>query len=187
MRRIVFCALLLSSAPAFAGFIELGASANYRSSGYNEFNRIESLTYTASFSYYFMENCAWELNYTTGYSKQLTKGPAELDDQDLVEDNIDMASMDIVLSFAGRQDPFRPYIKAGAGYLIKERFRQINNGDKNRLYKQEGIVPSGGVGLSINLTKELSMKFGMEAWTSPLKTKPVVVDYAGRAGVAWIF
>ncbi|MBX3022824.1 MAG: outer membrane beta-barrel protein [Bdellovibrionales bacterium] len=187
MRVILFSVLLFSSMPAFAGFIELGASANYRSSGYNEFNKIESLTYTASFSYYFFETCALEFNYTTGYSKQLTKGPGELDDQDKVEDNIDMASTDLVLSFAGRQDPFRPYIKAGAGYLIKERFRQINNGDKNRLYKQEGIVPSGGVGLSINLTKELSVKIGIEAWTSPLKQKPVVVDYAGRAGIAWIF
>lgn len=187
MRAFILIALLFSSLPAFAGFIELGASANYRSSGYNEFNKIESLTYTASFSYYFMENCAWELNYTTGYSLQLTKGPNELDDKDRVEDNIDMGSTDLVLSFANREDPFRPYIKAGVGYLVKERFRQINNGDKNRLYKQEGIVPSGGVGLSINLTKELSVKIGIEAWSSPLKQKPVVVDYAGRAGISWIF
>lgn len=187
MRLLLLALAFTVGAPAHAGFVELGASANYRSSGYDKNNYIESLTYTASLSYYFWEMCAWEMNYTTGYSKQVTKGTSELDPVEKVEDNIDLAALDLVLSFAKRQDPFRPYIKVGAGYLVKERFRQVNEDDKDRIGKQEGIVPSGGVGLSINLTKDLSIKVGVEAWTSPLKVQPVVVDYAGRAGISWIF
>src|SRR3954470_4085858 len=99
MKWLVFLALGAASPLASAGFFEVGASANYRSSGYDKNNYIESLTYTASFSYYFWELCAWELNYTTGYSKQVTKGTGDLDPVDKVEDNIDLAALDLVLSF----------------------------------------------------------------------------------------
>ncbi len=171
---------------AHAGFIELGASANYRSSGYDKHNYIQSLTYTASFSYYFWELCAWELNYTTGYSKQSTKGSAT-DPMTTVEDNIEMISMDLVLSFAARQDPIRPYIKFGGGHLTKERFRQVEGFSKDKISTQRGVVPSGGLGISVNLTKEFSIKLGVDAWTSPMNQDPVIVDYAGRAGISWIF
>lgn len=180
--------LVLVAMPASAGFVELGASANYRSSTYDKHNYTQSLTHTGSLSYYFWEMCAWELNYTTGYSKQVSKGSSDLDPVYKIEDNIELVSLDLVLSFAGRQDPFRPYIKVGAGYLVKERFRRVNDDETDRT-RQEGAVPSGGLGLGIALTKEFSIKFGVEAWTSPLmrKNEPVIVDYAGRAGVAWIF
>lgn len=190
MRSNIFAllALLILATPkAFAGFIELGASANYRSSGYDKNNYIQSLTYTASFSYYFWEMCAWELNYTTGYSKQSTKGSLVTDAVTTVEDNIEMSSMDLVLSFASRQDPIRPYIKFGGGYLVKERFRQVEGFSKDKISTQKGIVPSGGLGIAVNLTKEFSIKLGVDAWTSPMNQDPVIVDYAGRAGISWIF
>ena len=177
----------LSSATASAGFIEVGAAANYRFSGYDTNNYIQSLSYTASLSYYFWEMCAWELNYTTGYSKQVTQGTSSIDPKETVEDNIGLTALDLVLSFAERADPIRPYIKIGGGYLIKDRYRQINNDNEDLIAHQEGLVPSGGFGLSINLTKELSIKVGLDAWTSPLQVKPVIVDYAGRAGISWMF
>lgn len=180
-------ALLSTSLPAFAGFIEIGASANYRSSGYDKDNYIQSLTYTASFSYYFWEMCAWELNYTTGYSKQSTKASGVIENRTTIEDNIEMTSMDLVLSFAARTDPIRPYIKFGGGYLTKERFRQIEGFAKNKISTQRGLVPSAGAGISLNITKEFSIKLGVDAWTSPTGQDPVIVDYAGRAGVSWIF
>lgn len=167
--------------------MELGASVNYRSSGYDDHNYIKSLSYTASFSYYFWEMCAWELNYTTGYSEQKTKGTDTLDPETTVEDSIDLISMDLVLSFAERQDPFRPYVKMGAGYLTKSRYRKIDDDPRERISRQSGIVPSAGVGLSLSLTKEFSIKLGIDAWTSPMDEDPLVIDYAGRAGVSWLF
>ncbi|HMN69309.1 MAG TPA: outer membrane beta-barrel protein [Bdellovibrionales bacterium] len=179
--------LLLGTSTARAGFIEVGASVNYRSSGYDENNYIKSLTYTGSMSYYFMEMCAFEINYTTGYSKQLSKGNGATDPKTLIEDSISLVSGDLVLSFAGRQDPFRPYIKVGAGYLTKERFRKVNDDARERISEQSGMVPSAGLGVSVSLTKEFSIKFGVDAWTSPMDEDPLVVDYAGRAGISWIF
>lgn len=186
MRISLFLYLFFAPYLASAGIIEIGASANYRMSRYNDSNYVQSLTYTGSFSYYFWEMCAWELNYTTGLSTQVTKGSAT-DKQTKIQDNIDLASLDLVLSFAGRQDPFRPYVKLGGGYLVKERFRQIDEDAKEKISKQQGTVPSGGAGFAVNLTKEFGFKVGIDAWTSPLNEKPVVVDYAGRAGVTWTF
>lgn len=187
MRWIASALILLSAPMAHAGFIEIGGSANYRNSAYDEHNYIQSLTYTLSFAHYFYELCAWELNYTTGYAKQATKANDPLAPKTTVEDNIEMFSMDLVLSFAGRQDPIRPYIKMGGGYLMKERFRQVEGFDKERISSQEGVVPSAGLGIAINFTKEFSIKFGADAWTSPLGKDPVIVDYAGRAGISWMF
>ena len=182
-------AILFSAAstPALAGFVEVGGSVNYRSSGYDDFNYIRSLSYTASFSYYFWEMCAWEVNYTTGYSKQMTRGTAALDPVTTVEDSIEMVSMDLVLSMAGREDPFRPYVKMGAGYLTKQRYRKINDDPRESISSQAGIVPSAGIGLSLTLAKGFSIKLGVDAWTSPLDEDPVVIDYAGRAGISFMF
>src|ERR1035437_9258865 len=109
MRLFVLLIIALGTATASAGFIEVGASANYRYSGYNATNYIQSLSYTASLSYYFWEMCAAELNYTTGYSKQVSGGQGStLDPKETIEDNIELTSADLVLSFAARQDPFRP-------------------------------------------------------------------------------
>lgn len=187
MKWLMFLAIVATSPVANAGFFELGGSVNYRSSGYDDNNYIESLTYTASGSYYFWEMCAWEVNYTWGNSKQVTKGADTIDPKTTVQDNIQMISLDLVLSFAERQAPFRPYIKLGAGHLSKERFRKIDDDAREKISEQSGIVPSGGVGLSLNLTKGFSIKLGVDAWTSPMDEDPLVIDYAGRAGMSWLF
>jgi hypothetical protein len=188
MRALIFFVMAFAGLQAHAGFFELGASANYRYSGYDTNNFIQSLSYTASVSYYFWEMCAFEVNYTTGYSKQVSGGTGtSMDPKETIEDNIELTSGDIVISFAGRQDPFRPYVKLGGGYLIKDRYRQINQDSEKLIAHQEGVVPSGGLGLAINLTQALNVKIGLDAWTSPLKVKPVIVDYAGRAGISWMF
>jgi len=187
MKWLLLLALAATSPLASAGFFEIGGSLNYRYSGYDKDNYIESLTRTISGSYYFWEMCAWELNYTNGGSKQVTKGAGVTDPKTTVQDDIEMTSMDLVLSFAARQDPFRPYVKFGAGYLSKERYRKINNDPREKISEQHGIVPSAGVGLSINFTKEFSIKLGVDAWTSPMEVKPIVIDYAGRGGISYIF
>lgn len=188
MRWLFFWLLIVSPLTSWAGFVEVGASANYRSSGYNKDNYVEAISYTASLSYYFWEMSAVELNYTTGYSKQVTKGSGATDPKETVEDNINLTSMDLILSFAQRADRFRPYVKLGVGYLDKERFRRVNDDNTESISHQFGIVPSGGFGLSIGVTKELSFKLGLDAWTSPLDSPdPLIIDYVGRAGISWMF
>jgi outer membrane protein W len=189
MRVLVLFLLTFGSVSAWAGFYEIGASANYRYSGYDANNYVQSLSYTASVSYYFWEMCAVEVGYTTGYSKEVSGGNGSdpNNPKDTIEDNIALTSADLVLSFADRQDPIRPYVKLGGGYLIKDRYQRINQDNELLIAHQEGLVPSGGLGLAINITQAMSIKLGVDAWTSPPKQQPVIVDYAGRAGLSWMF
>jgi hypothetical protein len=187
MRSVLLLLVALCPWVAWASFFEIGAAANYRYSGYDPNNFVQSLSYTATVSYYFWEMCAWELDYTTGYSKQVTEGPSFIEPKETIEDNIQLTSLDLVLSFADHDDPIRPYIKFGGGYLVKQRYIRINNDAELLVDSQIGLVPSGGLGISVNFTKSLSFKFGLDAWTSPLNVQPVIVDYAGRAGISWMF
>lgn len=185
-RLLLMLVLSLTSAPAFAGFVEIGISGSYKFSGFDNNNSITSIAYTGSYSYYFLEQCALEASYTYAYNKQISKaGPT--DPQYLIEDNIDMISMDLILSMGGRESVFAPYIKLGAGYLMKERYSKQDDGAKNLTSKSQGTVPSGGVGVKVNISRQLSLKLGLDAWTSPLHEEPFIVDYVGRAGISWIF
>lgn len=177
---------MMFSLAAHAGFIEIGATANYRSSQFDKNNFSETISYTASYAYYFFEQCAAEFSYTSGYSKQVSKA-STTDPKYTTEDNIDLASLDLVLSFAGREDLFQPYVKVGGGYLKKERFFQVDQMAKNKIKTSEGFVPSAGIGFKILLTKGFSIKVGVDGWSTPLNEEPVVFDYVGRAGISWMF
>lgn len=101
--------------------------------------------------------------------------------------NFQLVALDLVISFAERDEFFQPYIKLGGGYLKKSEFERIDGGDTNLIQADEGLVPSGGVGFRLMLTKGFAIKFGLDAWTTPLHEDPVVVDFAGYAGVSWLF
>jgi hypothetical protein len=186
---ILATSLLFISLTAHAGYVELGATANYKFSGFDKNNSIESISYTGSYAYYFFEQCAMELSYTSGYSKQIAKASVS-DPKYVTEANIDLIALDLILSFGGKEATIQPYIKLGGGYLKKELFFRVDDGPNRRTSSSEGFVPSGGFGLKIGLTQTLSLKFGVDAWTSPLareKGEPLIVDYVGRAGLSWMF
>lgn len=166
--------------------MELGASANYRNSTINSENFQESISYTGSFSYYFMESSALELSYTSGYSKTVAT-PGDITTQYTTEALFSLMGLDLVFSVGGREDAFQPYLKIGGAYIQKKIYRQINGMSKDKIAEQSGTVPSGGIGFKIRLSKTFSIKIGVDAWTSPLDEDPVTVDYAGRAGVSWFF
>jgi outer membrane protein W len=184
---LTFSALAVTSLPTYAAFYEIGASANYRRSAFDHDNFQELISYTASLSYYFMDMSAIELSYTNGYSELSVKSPDPIDPVTTTETNFLLIGIDLVFSIAEKDDVVQPYVKIGGGYLKKEVFQQVGDGDKTKIARSEGLVPSGGAGFKIMLTNSLSIKFGLDAWTTPLYEKPVVVDYSGRAGIGWMF
>jgi hypothetical protein len=183
---LAWIAFTTSFSSAFA-FVEVGANANYRRSAFDSNNFQELLSYTASISYYFMEMSAIELSYTNGYSEISAKASAPSDPLYVNQTNFQLLALDLVVSFAEREDFFQPYIKMGAGYLKKDDFEQVGGSDNNLIAHSEGLVPSGGVGFRLMMTRAFAIKFGLDAWTTPLHQDPVVVDFAGYAGVSWLF
>lgn len=175
----------LCSAPVWAGYIELGTTANYRRSTIDSSNFQESISYTGSISYYFLESSALELSYTSGYSQIVVTPPGA--EKITTETDFSLIGLDIVLSIGSRKDAFQPYMKVGGAHITKTFFRGVEGQGKQKIGEQEGTVPSAGIGMKLRLTNTFSIKIGVDAWTSPLDEEPVTVDFAGRAGLSMFF
>lgn len=182
--------LLFSSTVAQAGFIEVGASGTYRKQNVGADIFSESYSITGSLSYLFDEMSAIELSYTEGYGRTVVGATTNGATKELIS-SATMASLDFVYTFGDKGAVLRPYLKAGAGYLIKKEITEVIVGFPNRTYNEDtGFVPSAGVGFRLALTQTLSLKVGVDGWSSqPIgkENRNSKIDYAGRAGISWLF
>jgi hypothetical protein len=108
--------------------------------------------------------------------------------------NYKSAGLDFVYTIGSRESLFRPYIKAGANYIIEKRIidqYRLSDGvlmPANEISSDPALVPSAGFGFKLSLTKNLSLKSGVDGWTSkPVNQEPVTLDFAGRLGLSWMF
>lgn len=172
------------------GLFEVGGNVNYRKSFVTPETYDESLSYTGSLSYYFMSQSAIELNYTDGESNRFM--PASTYNIETLY-KFSMVGADLVLVFADRTAAFVPYIKMGGAYFTKKnlttRFRDKATGsvfDTSTEEQKPMWVPSAGLGLKIGLTQSMSLKVGLDFWSSrPLSEKPVRIDTSARVGLSW--
>lgn len=185
----LFFALLFSSL-AQAGFVEVGASGTYRKSNVGADIFSESYSVTGSVSYLFDEMSAIELSYTEGYGRTVM-GAASAGAVKQLSNHVTMASLDFVYTMGAKDAVLRPYIKAGAGYLLtKEVTEQVQGFAANTTQEDTGFVPSAGIGFRLALTQTLSLKLGLDGWSSqPIgkQNGSSKIDYAGRAGISWLF
>lgn len=185
MKWILSSLLCFFSLPAAAGFIELGVSGNYRKSSIDKDNYQESLSYTGSLTYYFWEMSAVELSYTNGVSNASVK-PGNDPRTDTIT-GFELTGLDFILTLGDRESVVQPYVKVGGAYIKKKIVKRTEGFDTRDGGSSEGLVPSAGVGFKVKFTRELSLKVGVDAWTSPPKQQPVIVDFAGRVGLSWMF
>ena len=178
---------LLISSSALAGLIELEAGVLYRTSRIDSDNYQESTSYTGSLSYYFWEMSAIEFSYTQGISKLSIKA-SESDPKQVYKTEYQMFGADFVFSFADRKAPLQPYIKVGGAQMTKKIFQETDAGGRILIGDSKGVVPSAGLGFKLKLTKTFSIKMGVDAWQNTSDDKDdVPIDYAGRAGIVWLF
>lgn len=176
---------------AKAGFIEVGVSGSYKKSNIGEKAYDESQSLTGSVSYYFDESSALEFSYTDGINRRMI-GEGEANGQ-LTNMYYKMTGLDFVLTMGTRESTMRPYVKVGAVYILEKRI--VSQTWLNHVVYSAApiedppaLVPSAGVGFKLSLTKEWSLKVGLEAWTSrPVSQTPITIDYAGRVGLSWLF
>lgn len=173
------------SSNCFAGTVEIGASANLRKSTIDKNNFQDSTSYTGSISYYFWEMSALEISYTEG-TALLSVKPVD-DTKIITTSSFRLIGVDLVISLASSQSFLQPYLKVGAAHIEKKIVRQPEGMDASEIEAPKGIVPSAGLGFKLILSKNFSIKIGADAWTSPLGEKNPTIDYAGRAGISWLF
>ncbi len=170
-----------------AGFFEVGASFSYLKHSVDEANFEETKDVSASVSYYFWLQSAIELSYTSGL-KTINLGTAGVPaTYQNIQSEYQMKGADLVISFADPKADFRPYIKVGAVHIHKKIVEQTGDFPATTHPFEDGVAPSAGIGLKLKFTEALSLKLGAEAWTTPLTQDKTTYDYAGRAGLSWLF
>lgn len=179
-------AFLVQISPmANAGYVELSATGNFRLSEINENNYQRLISYTGSISYYFWELSALELSYTEG--EQFARIQPEGGEYTELTTQFKMTGLDLVLTLADKQSTFQPYVKGGTAYIEKRIYRKTAITGTEPISNEPGFVPSAGVGFRIKFTNTLALKVGVDGWSSPIGREPKTLDYAGRAGISWMF
>ena len=100
-------------------------------------------------------------------------------------------NQDVVLKAMGMtyKDLFPDGDKQAEKIVATYQYRDANgNWNPTTIETTPSVVPSVGVGFKIVLVGALSLKAGIDASTSnALSVQPVEIDYAGRAGLSWMF
>lgn len=192
---VIAWALVLSSAfvssPANAGFIEIGGSGSYRRSNIANDAFDESISSTGTLAYYFNEASAVEISYTDGQSKRVISETAS--SGHITTMYYRSTGLDFIYTIGGKDAVLRPYLKIGAQYILSKRIvdQYRYNGvwlAADTYESPPSLVPSAGLGFKFSVTQNLSMKVGVDAWTSrPMNEKPMTLDVFGRAGLSWLF
>ncbi|MCM2280541.1 MAG: porin family protein [Bdellovibrionaceae bacterium] len=181
--------LTLSGPLAHAGFIEIGASGNFKRVNVADDVLDTQTSLTGTLAYYFTEMTALELSYTDGQQKSEVKSTVGLGQT--ISVNYSMVGLDFILTLGARDAILRPYFKAGAAYILEKKRTTVfefNPAASSVSEEEPALVPSGGIGFRLLLAKGWSLKAGIDAWSSKsVSDDNVKVDYAGRIGLSWMF
>jgi outer membrane protein W len=137
-------------------FTEVGISGSYKKSMLDEGNYEQTQSGSLSISFYFWEQTALELSYTSAHAYQKVTNSST---GDLVLEKIcilNLPGLDFVLAFADRKAQFQPYVKAGGAYVIKK--LQVTTDPDLGKWETEvpaGLSPSAGIGLKLRFSQQL--------------------------------
>ena len=186
-QKVILCSLLVGNLLGTANvwaISEFGISGSVRNSTLNENTYNNTISLTGSLSWYFLEMSAIEFSYTNGSKKDSYVRVGDTYPE-IIRTTFEMYGLDLVFSFAGREDYFQPFIKGGVAKVKNLQYQKQYGFSEALLAEVDGTAPSAGVGFRINLTKTFNFKCGVDAWYSPTNSTKKTIDYAGRAGISW--
>lgn len=174
---------------AHAGMWELGVNGNYRKAYMNADNTTDASALTGSIAFYFGTMSALEGSYTYGSAK--TRLALKDRPNQTVTVFYEMIGLDLVITLTGQDSVIRPYIKGGGAYILKKDTFFAEDGRTAIMVtgqsgEDTGLVPSAGAGVKINLSRVLSLKLGVEGWSSTPRNAGLW-DTMYRAGVSLLF
>ncbi len=190
LHALAFSSALLFAGPAaLAGFVEVGASGNFKRVNVADGIVDTQRSLTGSLAYYFSEQSAVELSYTDGLQKSEVASDVGLGQT--ISVSYSLIGLDFILTLGERDAVLRPYAKAGVAYILEKKrvtVFEFNPSQSATAEEEPALVPSAGVGFRLALTKNWSLKAGIDAWSSKsVSADDVKVDYAGRLGLSWMF
>jgi hypothetical protein len=193
MRSLILLALalaLVTVESAAAGVMEVSYTFNRTDSKIDEDNFSRSLSHTASFAWYFLSMSAIELSYTRGEGQ--VSGRAAGDASPLkFRTDLKVYGADLVITFAGRESMFQPFIKGGGAWVDKRIFRLNTSVSSEEVLLSETdrntAVPSFGAGFRLRLTEAFGLRASYDRWRSGVTGNTDIWDSAVRAGVSFMF
>ncbi len=175
--------LLLLSSFAQAGIFEISATGNYRKTYYDSTHSTAMESGTFGLAYYFWELSALELSFTRGDANQVAP-------EYTAYQTFTAYGVDFLVTMANRESVIKPYLKAGASYIVKSLryFDPVLGGTSS--VNSQGIAPTAGIGFKIMIGQQFAIKTGVDVSSSPLPgddRNPVTYDFSANAGVSFLF
>lgn len=185
MKTFVFVIFtLLTSISAQAVTTEFGLSYGYRTTNFTENNFEESDSASATMSMYFFERIALELSYTQQQIKREERFTSDADTRRIYQSTIFYGS-DLILILADKKDLFQPYLKGGVAYFTKEQSIKTGTMLTQSQPKEEGTVPSYGLGLRIAISERTNIRLSYDVWSTDLAGLEKK-DTFFKAGLTWM-
>ncbi|WP_413575723.1 outer membrane beta-barrel protein [Bdellovibrio sp. HCB290] len=189
MNRFLFglitATVLMFSVSAHAINVELGAQYGHKTQTYdaNNYNEMESVT--GSMSFYLWERIALELSYTDAQSVVVSKA-FNTDPKRTTVQRSQIMGADLILILADKKALFQPYVKGGMAQINRKQTIKIENQDTYENAPESAVAPSYGVGLKVQFTPSMGLKFSYDAWETPIGGGSKTNDSAIRAGITWM-
>jgi len=195
--------ILLSSYAAHAGYFELSANGSYYK--YNngktrgEQNNTTVQRLGGGLAYNFFGNASLEFKYTS--SKNLDKYTQETDDSIYrIKRTTQFKNFgaNLVLEFADKKAPFRPFITGGLGYMIRKSLTEGTIEDAALLAGQtdlsfnpeadtKSISADGGIGFKLFVADRLAFEGSFNVFATDLDKEEVYLHYSAAGGLRFLF
>ncbi len=183
----ILCGLLVvGSLKTEAMVTEVGISYSYKKSTFDEYNKIETQSSTASVSFYIWERVALELSYTNGLYTKNEKQPNLLGATlRTTTQYTNIYGADLILVLADRNAVIQPFIKAGGAQVNRRQVVQDDNSGNPWEIKYSGISPSYGAGIKFALSQTFSIRASYDIIQTPVDDNTKVEELSGRIGLSW--
>jgi hypothetical protein len=166
--------------------MELGLNYNYKKSAFDMENNTEQQSTTGSVSFYFLEQVALEMSYTSGLYVKKEKQPAFAGAfSRTTTQYTDVYGADLIFVLSHRKAMFQPYIKGGGAYVrVKQVVQDEGATPWDILYS--GLSPSYGAGFKFFLTEAFALRVSYDIIQTPVNNDTRINDVTGRMGISWI-
>ena len=180
--------VIFSFGSASAGLMEVSYTYSTRNSFIDDDNFQKSYSHTGSFAWYFLEMSAIEFSYTKGES-EISGKPSDETTPIVFLTQFEMYDTSLILTFAGKNSFFQPYIKGGAAWIDKVIYRTDSTVANKKVSETDrtDAVPSWGVGFKLFVTKNMSLKASYDTWKAGESGSDERWDDAVRAGLSILF
>jgi outer membrane autotransporter protein len=161
--------------------VEVSATYNYKRTNYDQNQYSAGESGTGGIGYYFWETSAFEITYTRGAEILVQSSGTTYQD-------LTAYGADFLFTVANQGSPFKPYLKLGAVYIIKNLRAFYSNGTVSSPIVDQGTAAQVGLGFKWMLGPRFGIKSGIDVSTSPLNNSShTTYDFAANIGASFLF